>query len=561
MTKFRTLARTDGIEEGLAARIHDPLWLLGRQWQFGEFQHEDATSAAWVDATFDIHPLNTWRPASEEGALPYDRKAEPLERLIEQEPAVGPDPRLRLEGGLRLRRMLGAAGLADLVPVFTANCAFPSPELPAVAPPAERPVDVLRGRVPDGLKLSGTLGRLADPATRAAEAAQLGLADSVLDAVAVIAAEWAAWWQARVPATSETAEGHPRAWDPNRQEYAFHLGASTLPEVRLQGFGYSGGRLDWWAMDAVHEGDPDGPDGPVEHAVRSVPSPARFGGMPMPRFWQMEDAQFDPGAIDASPNDLGRLLLTEFATVYGNDWLVLPVSLPVGSLSRVRRFAVTDVFGARRELRPANADVDGWCLFALTDSAEPPEPGTERPTSPWFYFAPVMPEGLESPPLETVLLVRDEMANLAWAVETRVTDDTGSPVDHPAALPDGSAAAPGTLPRYLVETSVPRNWYPLAPEKENEAGDSIVFHLVPLIRGDEVEPGPGELPLGRLFHDGHATRLWLFEEEIPRSGATLTRTRQHARWHDGSVHSWTARAKRHGSPDMSSGLVFDGLTG
>ena len=53
--------------------------------------------------------------------------------------------------------------------------------------------------------------------------------------------------------------------------------------------------------------------------------------MPAPRFWEMEDARFDPGAIDAAPNDLGRLLLTSFATVYGNDWFVLPVRLPVGS--------------------------------------------------------------------------------------------------------------------------------------------------------------------------------------------------------------------------------------
>ena len=50
--------------------------------------------------------------------------------------------------------------------------------------------------------------------------------------------------------------------------------------------------------------------------------------MPAPRFWEMEDARFDPGAIDASRIDLGRLLLVDFATVYGNDWLVRRSACP-----------------------------------------------------------------------------------------------------------------------------------------------------------------------------------------------------------------------------------------
>ena len=30
-----------GVDVGYAARVHDPLWLLARQWQVGEFQGED----------------------------------------------------------------------------------------------------------------------------------------------------------------------------------------------------------------------------------------------------------------------------------------------------------------------------------------------------------------------------------------------------------------------------------------------------------------------------------------------------------------------------------------
>ena len=34
--------RSSSIKRSLAAQVRDPLWLLGRQWQVGEFQGEDA---------------------------------------------------------------------------------------------------------------------------------------------------------------------------------------------------------------------------------------------------------------------------------------------------------------------------------------------------------------------------------------------------------------------------------------------------------------------------------------------------------------------------------------
>ncbi len=38
-------ARDPELAPGLQARIADPLWLLGRQWQFGEFAASDGGSA------------------------------------------------------------------------------------------------------------------------------------------------------------------------------------------------------------------------------------------------------------------------------------------------------------------------------------------------------------------------------------------------------------------------------------------------------------------------------------------------------------------------------------
>jgi hypothetical protein len=38
--------RENSLTEGTAARVRDPLWMLTRQWQLGEFTGEDAGSAA-----------------------------------------------------------------------------------------------------------------------------------------------------------------------------------------------------------------------------------------------------------------------------------------------------------------------------------------------------------------------------------------------------------------------------------------------------------------------------------------------------------------------------------
>ncbi|MDF5753242.1 hypothetical protein [Spongiactinospora sp. TRM90649] len=559
MERYETIPRAGGVEEGLAARVHDPLWLLARQWQFGEFTAEDAASAAWVDLTAEIHLLDRWRPIGEDADRPYDRMTEPLERLIEQEVESRPDPGLRVAGGLRLRRALLDAGHGDLFALFVNACPFPVDGKPP--PPAEGGIPArIRSRLPDGAALAGPLARLADPAQRADEAANLGLSSAGADTIAPFAADWLAWWNARAPKASDDAMPvRPETWDVHRLEYAFELGAASLPDVRLRATGHPGGRLEWWAADAV-PGAATPPEGaPLTLTdVRAVPTPARFGGMPVPRFWECEDAGFDPGGIDAAPSDLGRLLLTAFVTYSGEDWLMLPVRLPVGSLTRVTGFRVTDVFGGKRVLDPAGAADDGWSLFTLTDAAGPSEPGRERPTSPWFFLPPALPDALDGPPLESVLYLRDEMVNLAWAVEPTVPDDAGGVIDRFATdppPPESAPLPPGSPPRYRVETSVPLNWYPLAPEKLADQ-ESILLRLVPLVRGDDPEGKPRE-PLGELLTEGDGGGVWLYEEEVPRAGTAVSRAARQARWHDGSTHFWTTRVKGTGGGEGSSGLRFD----
>jgi hypothetical protein len=53
-----------------------------------------------------------------------------------------------------------------------------------------------------------------------------------------------------------------------------------------------------------------------------------------------------------------RLLAVELGLTFADDWLVVPVDLPAGSLARVVSHVVTDTFGARELGRRARR----WCV-------------------------------------------------------------------------------------------------------------------------------------------------------------------------------------------------------
>ena len=578
MFRYEPVPRDVGVEEALAARIGDAAHLLARQYAFGEFSGDDAASPVNVALSQETHPLDGWRAGGVEGEgdgigdgawQPYRPGRMVLEELVEQEPVDGPDARLALAGGLRWRRELAAAGLGALLPAFATvcPCAVDGPLAPA-------PLGVaVRSRLPDAVALAPWLARLAERDETAAKEFHAAAPD--LEALAGAAARWLAWWTPRAPAgASEPPPAPPAdpapppeppaAWNPNRLEYAFAVHASTVPELELRAQEYPGGHLDWWAVDAPPADIPV-TEAAVTHEQRAiVPTPATFGGMPASRFWEMEDARINFGAVDASPADLGRLLLIAFTTVYGNDWFCCPLPSTVGSLSRVVHCSVTDVFGGETVLAQASLEDPEWNLFGLGEDSGGGAmggaggDGSAPPPSPWFYRAASLPAALESPPAESVLLLRDEAANLAWAVEETVGDLAGEPLDRyarwVAAVPARPTAEPGDPPadRYLLTTEVPGHWYPLVPQPlDAQAPEDIRLLLAGLVRDADTPARP----LGRLLGE----QTWLFEEEVPRSGVRVERSRQYTRWHDGSPHAWSARRKISGTGSGSSGLRYDVL--
>jgi hypothetical protein len=76
-----------------------------------------------------------------------------------------------------------------------------------------------------------------------------------------------------------------------------------------------------------------------------VPADVTYSGMPASRLWAFEDGRVNLAAVDALPEDLGRLLLAGFGVVYGADSLLVPLEAAVGTLVRITRLDVCDTVG------------------------------------------------------------------------------------------------------------------------------------------------------------------------------------------------------------------------
>lgn len=539
--------RSTDFTRSLKAEIRDPLWMLTRQWQFGEFKGENAGSPVTAQILGEHSTMDRISfPGNQ--VFGYDKNI-PLETQVERE-SLAEDLFSATQLARYLLRLMRDKGLAayldKLVLKYPLNPSIDKHDVEGV-----QLLNAVQGNLFDGYQAYVAMTTAVGGSTLFEQWMNdegISIVDQQL--FTRIASDYQDW----ISRTYGMSTASSSAWLPEKLEYQFAIASSTPTQMRLTADQYFTGHLDWYSFDLDNRVTMEISKTVkvVENFVSFIPAPISFKGMPNPRFWMMEEQRTDFGNIDTSTTGLLHLLLAEFGLVYSNDWFMLPYPMDINTLCEIKGITITDVFGQLTLIRPAGRGSESqwqrWAMFHLTDATD-----STRNTS-LFYLAPTLPKVLSSAPLEQVNFLRDEMANLVWAVEQRVPSQAGKGVSGDE-LARQDTPPPAFMPvnesvqiRYVAGTTVADNWIPFVPVHMQGSDREIRLQRasMPTAKGAQ----------GVILTEKSAP-YYLDEVEIPKAGIIVRRSFQRVRWLNGATYLWVGRDKEVGKGEGWSNLRFD----
>ncbi|RAJ81880.1 hypothetical protein CLV59_104105 [Chitinophaga dinghuensis] len=604
--RLESRPRAAEFDKALEFGVYDALWMLTRQWQFGELKGEDAGSAIYSKICLQSTEISRFKTAN--GPVQQMVTDMPLESVIEDTPVtlLWKD---KLQAAYYFLNCLDRAAAANNVAAYNrsayrkaAKNAYKIPAVSGIAENASRN-EIIAGsaqladeelvaviqanssRYFDGYALyMEAVNNLSSAVVKIAKGNPTGGNNQFIEQALQTYVNW----------FSQTYKGQlqpstPSAWAPRQMEYQF---ACALPDSKgsntiLTASEYSSGDLEWYSMDVDRTTNIAGlsgaatPEeaGKIKTVLQTViPQPATFAGAPNARLWQFEDGNIDLGNIQADATDISKVIFTEYALLYNTDWMVAPMPVKTGTLSEIKGIVVTDVFGEQTFVQPALQGETGnwraWGMYNLTVAG----PNNNLPADTRLLLAPATVKTMESTPVEEVHFVRDEMSNHVWAVEVQLPGQLGNSLDGHAYTknvqrllatfdpPAPVESAPeNALYQYKLGNTVPHNWIPFVPVHlpGNMRQVQLQRASMPLLLKNEyshVRPRTKLLRYGLNDMNEQQTPYFIHEEEVPRAGVKLQATYQRTRWYNGKIINWYGISKSTGRGEGSSGLKYDQIT-
>lgn len=570
--RFEAATRDPDNDDSLAMRTADPLWMLGRQWQMGEFVGEDNGSP--IGAITEYHQRRTnyfsGKPSSAE---PVALDGTPLEVQVEAM-AIPPeelDFEMRVKMGEQLKRIIRRRHPGQASTLITAaKTLFPLAAEEEMDAESSRFQSLMVRKAIDGAAVLGQVNLIINPLLRKA------------------ARELDSWFKAHYQQPPEDED--LQSWESSQLCHKFavhakeHKDASSY--IALSAPDYQSGHLDWYSFDKPYVDREEGQRIEDQEVVgtsspENIPTNLSFAAQPNKRLFAFEDRTVDLGSMDIHEDDLIRLMLLDFSLYSGSDWYTLPLEMEMGTICWVKKITVRDVFGVTTEVvNGARTDSSGkslhsgpslgkdntgnqltgmdiWDVFKIRDELNPEFKLSEH----FLYLSPATTGRQESQPLEELLFLRDEFANMVWAIEKRVQNKLGRTVEGfdqhlelngpfiPPAQQDGSSDQLHDI--YRLASTVPANWIPYIPVDVNGK-----LQRAYMVSNEPNEPFGDITPLSYLAADDLKE---VREEAIPKAGVRVQLTKQRVRWTDGKTYIWKGRKVLAGRGEGDSGLRFDYL--
>ena len=551
--KFTTWNRLEGSpykEDDVSPyefRVRDPLWMLSRQWQMGNFEAEDNGSPITVYCDYTASKVMGVKGTDTSKFEQFELDEFPLESHIESVYDASYSLQDKYKAGVILIEIIEESALTSsqksqlnkqllgdasqyLIDGFTYIDDQEMDQYFAL---------LLRKNQLDGVKLflSGKTLRTA-----------VGVAFNTS------AIEEA--WTKRLTTVIPSLANSLKYWKHDQLEYEFDIITSegNRKFEQFNAKNYHNNSVEWYnfnhskriATSKIPSSSPE------KISKQMIPSNFSFPGMPSASLWEMQDSKRNLMNLNPEKTELLKLVVTDFTLNFSNDWFDFPLTVENGTNVIIDKLRVKDVFGEQITINQSDSKTNFFstgknqkdALLLLTTNSKK-EMGK---------------------PIEKVVFARDEIANLVFGVEQIVPTGFGlgkkglekKKGNEPEDLSIGS-----TKSNYKIKTTFEENWIPFVLKKEEQ--ELLLHRASQFVHNPETETNERIRPQSILLRPGisdnneQTTPYFIKEEEILRSGIVVQTNYQRTRWYDGRVVSWLAREKRLGKGEMSSNLRFDVL--
>ena len=570
-------SRKREFHETMRGEVHDPLWILTQQWRVGEFNAEDAGTVVKARIMLNSSKLDLFQGPNS-GIVDYDNNI-PLEARVEQLPLVH-DVSSSLQLGTKWLKLLRKHALGSSYDALFLT-AFPLKESIKPEHKAHRESFEIKksmiGKTPDGAQIMTYIEKGNDIKDLTFESLSIPSPDHA--AIDAAQADFTNWYSSLYmqPSTDE------ECWSDERLEYSFKMSAPDASDAGatedvFSGAEYQKGKLDWYSIDVTAESrlDPTlnitaSTDSITTETTSFIPNNISAKGLPTQEWWEMEEDGIDLANMLSRKNEISKLVLSQFAVNYSNDWFIIPHTREVGSINKVGGLMTTDVFGKSLMINSAGNGLESWEKWSMYQQ----EGDSVGDVS---LLLPTVIKNVESEPIEQVVFLRDEMSNMVWAVEDIIPDYLGGGrpgkdafqelQEYLASLyqyvsdanPDNFEETAANI-KFQLGTTVPENWIPFIPVASTgsnmqlqRAAMSRFIEGLDLVHTDNIVR-PRTALLSKGIDQNQPYKI--YEEEILKAGIIVTTHYQRTRWFDGSNHVWLGRKKKTGRGTGESGLIFD----